>query len=402
MSSIGGRIMVNLIDDGSQLHAVLLCNTPLTQSWTGSAADPDWTVAANQPVIYLDAKSGIDRVTVGAFSWYYNNQLIQFTGNTSNDGKFQMTTYEIETGVTVPALKIIGNLAANGNVDEDTIAFSGTATINGTNVPFRSVISIRISSFSENGGYNAYIDSKDNGGFAIDKDHSSLILYNVLKQAGASGIATIGASAYVAEWYINGSKVTDNSKVGTVTIDGVTYSKLTVAEADITDYAIIECKCFKLEGGSKGAYLLSAFVEVNDLTDPEMMYVSSTISGAGITTSQTTETGEGNENTLRNGQQVNYDVFVAKAEDVTSVFTSYAHFYIQLRTAQNAVYTAALSGADLGSPIASGDFAGFRKLVGSGAATGHGKFLLTAAHVAAMGRKMSGYLLASTEELPTS
>lgn len=399
MSTIGGRIVVSIIDDGSQLHTVLLSNKPLVQFYTGSTGDPDWTQPENQPTIYLDVKNGTTTVPVDSNSikWYHNGSILNFDATTGISGNFKKTTYGADN---VPALKIIGNLAQSENVSEETIMIEGSATVNGASVPFRAYIPITISFFQANGGYGSYITKQGNGGFVLDSTTSSLTLYNVLRQRSATGTSTVGANEYWSEWYINGTQITDTSKVGTITIDGTQYSKLTIVRDDIADYAIVECRAYQKVNSAKGDFIITSSVEVNDMLDDEMMYISSQLyeNGSPVAAS-TSETGEGNENTLRYNQSINYRVSVAKATDPVSYYTSYTNYYIQLRTNLNTVYTGSLSGSDLGTPIASGEFAGYRKLSADLSQNYWGGFTLTYSHIVQMGGKISGYIIASTEAL---
>ena len=78
MSTVSNRFYVEAIDDGSTLHGQLLSTKALTQAWNGSAAIPDWTQAANQPIVFVDLLSGSQKVTPDAGgTWYYNNQEIE-------------------------------------------------------------------------------------------------------------------------------------------------------------------------------------------------------------------------------------------------------------------------------------------------------------------------------------
>lgn len=405
MSGIGGRIAISLIDDGSQIHSLLKSTMTLNQSWTGNAASPDWS-GNNNPIIYADIRNGVTPLdAVSNVKWSYNGTEITFNSNNIStnagiSGVFQKITHN-----SMPALKIIGNLAKSDSVNESVVALSGSVVVDTAVLPVYATINIRLSSFAQNGGYDAYIDSVD-GRFAIENDGDTLYLYNVLKQAGVSDVATVQASDYIAEFYINGVQAA-SSKVTTQTIGGSTYYQLTVGDSDILDYAIIECKCYKKTAGAKGAYIMSSFIEVNDISDPEMMYISSTVGGTGIPSSQTTETGEGNDNSIHAGQYVDYDIWVATSTDVTAVNTMFAHYYIQLLTAQKEVYMGEVANANLGTPIASGSFKGYRKMLSPSTifpsiTSGHGMCRITAEHVKTLGRKMSGSVIASDVELTES
>lgn len=401
MSTIGGRIMISTIEDGATLHTLLMCDAALSQAVKGTSYSPDWSGDNSHPKIYLDVKNGTSHVNVNAGgTWYYKNRAIVFdssNNNISSDGKFQLSTRTVG-GYTYPALLIIGNLADQENSDEQVIAYEGAVTMSESSVAFRATITVTLTFFREQGGYASYIGTTSDHGFNFTADGQSITLYNVLQEAGENSVNTVASTSYTADWYVNGVLVTAQSKLGTVNVGTVSCPSLTLTEGEIVDYAVVECRC--ITGTGESATLVStSYREVNDLSDPEMMYISSVVStaGGGYQSPSTTETGEGNENTLKKGQQVNYDVWVATETDAQAVDTQFKYFYIELRNSLNEAYnTSSLSGTDLQGSAVNGTY---RALNGSGGNTGHGKFMLTYDHVKAMGGKASGILIASTQAL---
>ena len=53
MSSISNRFFVTALDDGTTLHGNLASDKSLSQAWSGTSAIPNWTIASEQPTIYL-------------------------------------------------------------------------------------------------------------------------------------------------------------------------------------------------------------------------------------------------------------------------------------------------------------------------------------------------------------
>ena len=133
---------VGMIIDGDSAQGNIRSTKPLVQMYqkdTGKCV-PDWSVAANQPVIYPVIRSGnenvIKPIVSGTEKWHYNNtpyNVQRFRiGYRSGCGsrKMQTTTYN-NGAVNVPALKIVGNLASASNMDADTIRMDGEIEASG-------------------------------------------------------------------------------------------------------------------------------------------------------------------------------------------------------------------------------------------------------------------------------
>ena len=116
--------------------------------------DSDFTVPANQPIIYplpYSSKQGeyVIPATVGQ-QWYYNNLLVDNAGILDANGnvksayasKFQKTTYTLN-GKTFPALKIIGNLCSKDDQTNKTLYY--VSTINNMQVVCKIDIPINVS-----------------------------------------------------------------------------------------------------------------------------------------------------------------------------------------------------------------------------------------------------------------
>lgn len=108
-------ITIRRLRNGDTLYLTLeIGDKPLFQavdSQTG-AVSPDWTVAANQPVITPNVNSTRENtVNLANHAWSYNGSNLNFNGATSggytldSTGKFAMN---LSTG----ALKIVANLAS--------------------------------------------------------------------------------------------------------------------------------------------------------------------------------------------------------------------------------------------------------------------------------------------------
>lgn len=228
MSTVGSKITLALIEDGSQVHASLLSTIPISQAYTGGSSGtgacyPDWTVPENQPIIYLDIMKETTRIQVNDLrnlSWTYNGRSISNYVNT-----FQVSAVTVSDGSTCTALRIINNLATAQNVDEDLIALEGEVHVGTAWLPFRSTITASITSFAENGYYsqiyslptykptdttffNTYGVADPLIGFIFDNEQSQIVLYNELAQfTPKDGIAHIPYDTYRTKWFINGIEV---------------------------------------------------------------------------------------------------------------------------------------------------------------------------------------------------
>lgn len=113
---------------------------------------PDWTVAANQPVVTPVVTSARgNAVVLSNHQWSYNGVALNFNGATSGDwttdstGKFQLNS---STG----ALKIIANLASTTNIASDSLTYSCVATVAGVEYNLTKSVDIQI----QNVGASSY------------------------------------------------------------------------------------------------------------------------------------------------------------------------------------------------------------------------------------------------------
>jgi hypothetical protein len=173
MSTVSNRFYVEAIDDGSTLHGQLLSTKALTQAWNGSASIPDWTQAANQPIVFVDLLSGTQKVSPDAGgTWYYNNQEITWADSSataiSTDGRFQKVNNYPTSGSPTAAIKIIANIASASNVNTDSISYSGQYTIGGSPIEFNLSTLVKITSASANSvfGFIEFVGSNIRGGLA--------------------------------------------------------------------------------------------------------------------------------------------------------------------------------------------------------------------------------------------
>jgi hypothetical protein len=363
MSSISNRFYITALEDGTTLHGNLAVEGSLSQAWNGQAAVPDWTVAANQPLIYLTLLSGGTLVAPSNdFKWLYNGVEI-----TNADTRFQKTTKSVTYGSTtlaMPALKIVANLASSSNVDVDLITFEGNYVISGTGISFTATAQIRISTIST--GSSLGVINFHNGISDITTKGQVVVAYGMLYNPDGTADNTV-----TTKWYLNDS----STPTAGTTIQGHTNA-YQVAEGQVVDHATIRCEFYK---GS--TLLYTAYASVDDMQDPEFMYVQ--YNG-----------NNGNAASLRQGETASFQIWVGTRTDPTPIGgttnPTYGTIKVKLLDGDGQVITA--SGLATNIPDAAAD--GYRTLPMSG-----GKATITPHYdtVNGVGKKnLTGIILAET------
>lgn len=373
MSSISNRFFVTALEDGTTLHGNLSADGSLSQAWNGTSAVPDWSIAGNQPTIYLTLLSGSELVRPSEnVTWYYNSDEILFDASgtsTSPSGLFKKTTKDVSMGagasVVMPALKIIGNLANSGNVDVDTITFNGEYIINGTGVDFSATAQIRISSISEGSrlGVINFIDGVSD----ITSKGQTLTAYGVLYDPDG----TQSTDNISTKWYLND----DGTAVNGQTIGNV-HNAFQIQEGDVTDHAIVKCEFYNGE-----TLVYTAYAAVDDMQDPEFMYIQ--YNG-----------NNGNAASLRKGETASFQIWVGTRTDTTPIggVTNPTYNTIKVKLLDGDGQVITTSGLSTNIPDVTAD--GYRTLPMSG-----GKATITPHYdtVAGVGRKnLTGIILAET------
>jgi len=308
MSTISNKFYVTALEDGTTLHGQLSVDKTLTQAWSGQNAVPDWTQVSNQPTLYITLLNGATLVAPdNNYKWFYNGSEITFSStpasitieggvvltgfySTSPTNLFFKTAKSITVGgrtVSTPALRVVGNIAGSQNVDTIPIRFEGSYTAGGAALKFSSELPIRISRLTANGflGLIEFVDGKVN----ITNDDEEVTMYAVLYNS--DGVVT---DPYTTMWYVN------NSATGTAgqTIGGHANA-FKITENDIVDSATIRCEFIR-----SGNVEYTAYVTIDDMQDPEYMYIQ--YNG-----------NNGNAASLRKDESVTFSVWIGKTDDPT-------------------------------------------------------------------------------------
>ena len=225
--SAQGSITIKRLRNGDSLFLTLETNgIPLYQGVDpeSGAVSPDWTQAANQPVITPHANSVRGNlVTLSNHAWYYNSSTVplNFNGATSGDwttdstGKFQLNSI---TG----ALKIIANLASLSNIANDSLIYRAVATVAGVEYNVEKSIDILI----QNVGASSYV------GFIISSTEQLTSLVTTATLTTQLQLAAEAINSYHVKWYKDDTEWVDKAgqKTITVTRDDVDGTQLFIAE----------------------------------------------------------------------------------------------------------------------------------------------------------------------------
>lgn len=381
MSRISNRFFVTALEDGSTLHGNLSVDGSASQAWNGTSAVPDWTVAAKQPTIYLTLLNGTTYVQPESnFQWLYNGVQITFDPTTGKSitpkaNVFQKTTYTVGQK-TMPALKIIGNLAFDENVDNDTITFNGNYSV-GTNTPlsFSATTLIRITKIAA-GGYVGML-SFLNGVADITEKNQQIKIYANLFGGNDGG----AVDSFTTDWYVNDTKIPSaeypNTHTQTITVDTKQYQGLVLDERDVVDNAIVRCE-FSVNNVLK----YTTYVNVDDMQDPEFMYIQ--FNGANA-----------NSASLRKDESVKFYIWVGKREDPTRD-AAYTSFKVKFLDSNGDIIDGDISSFNTGADTA--DANGWRDLPVEGSGENVGKAYVTIPYLMAnaFGKNITGILLAQT------
>lgn len=409
MSSIGNRFFVTALEDGTTLHGNLSVDGSLSQAYNkgSNSVQPDWsttgsTASASQPTIMVTLLNGVNYIGTDSSSqngyiseqkWFYNNngtdsEIIfsesltiyyteggeEVTGYLSTSpssiaGKFLKTTKSISVpttpslSVTVPALRIVQNLASSTNVDVDTITFKGKYNTGGNGeLDFQATAQIRISEISS-GGYVGTITFANGISDITQRPQTITMTANLY---GATG----GTPSFETAWYMNGTLVQAKSNTNSL-VAGSEYDSQFPNRPYVTDNAVIQCDFYV-----NNTIVYQEFVSIDDMTDDEYMYI------------QYANGANGNAASLRKGGTANFVIWIGK-QDNSSVLTEWAYFQVKLLDGSGNVIYGSISG------IGAADANGWRNLNVDGT-THKASCPITYDLVSDNGMNITGILRAST------
>lgn len=269
MSTVTNQCFIQAVGSGETLHASLVPKKPLSQSYNSSSQVymPDWTDENEKPVIYLSMLAGATpKAPVGAGAWYYNGTLLEWNGNNctnytyqsggSTEPLFVKTTEDVGPSgspVTMPALKINGNLASSGNVDLDTIRWVGMGEMDGVNHDIDLTLPVRLAEWNGTGFFGQILF---NNGISVIRTADG----SVTATARLYKDSLLAQSEYRCIWKLNDQVI------------GTDVYTVTVQQSQVTDYAILECFFYKYSDTAHANLLTVASEGIDDEQDPEYLY----------------------------------------------------------------------------------------------------------------------------------
>ena len=210
--SAQGSLTVRRLRNGDIIFITLENNgKPLYQGIdpTTGTVTPDWTVAANQPVItpVINTTRG-NPVVMTAQVWKYNGVQLNFNGD-ETEGWKNDSTGKFSIYVSTGALKIIGNLASDINIANDTLTYTCVATVAGVEYNVSKSIDIRIQYVGATSYYGYLTASTEQLTEAVTEATLNTSLF----------LNTSEISAYYVKWYKDSVLWTDNNGLKSITVD---------------------------------------------------------------------------------------------------------------------------------------------------------------------------------------
>ena len=225
-NNIQGSLTVRRLRSGDSLSLYLSSSVDLYQGvdeGTGTIS-PDWTVAANQPVITPTASSMRgSAVTLSNFVWKNGGSTITF-GTASNGWKTSTSPAGVYMlNEATGALKIVKNLASKTNIANDILTFSCTATVAGVEYAISKDITVRIQTV----GASSYAASISATSIVLDQNTPESTL-TVKLQLGTNWLTTFYTKWYKDDEFL--STLSSSAKTITVDRDDVQGSQLYICE----------------------------------------------------------------------------------------------------------------------------------------------------------------------------
>ena len=251
-------ITIRRLRNGDTLYLTLeIGSNPLFQavdSQTG-AVGPDWTVAANQPVITPNVNSTRgNTVDLASHAWTYNGSTLNFDGATSG-GYTLDSTGKFAMDLTTGALKIVANLASIANMGNDTLQYEVDATVGGVTYHLTRSVDVQIQA----AGASSYFGFINASTTQLDSSHASATLTANL------WLSTSAVGSFYVKWYKGSTPWT--------AMNGQTSVTLNRSDIDAAQLVIAE---FYLNSGDAN-YVARAAITILDTLDEIIVvpYISS-------------------------------------------------------------------------------------------------------------------------------
>ena len=268
MSKTGAAFSVRFLRNGDQITIV---RNIITSSGQGAAlfqvvdpnsgnVTPNWTVAANQPIVQISARSAAGYpVEISDVRFAFDGTTLNFTYNgsawvtASNDSRFQS---RINAGKY--ELKIVGNIASNTVISNKQITYEVSYVSNAMSDRVQGSVDVLI----QQAGSDSHIVQITTNRVELDASNTSATL--TVKAMYGTEDVKIGSNGYSIEWYQDGVK-----------LDGQTAATLTVTRNMVTGGSIFIAKLKK-----DGNMVAQDSQRINDIADEYQIAYTPTDAGS--------------------------------------------------------------------------------------------------------------------------
>lgn len=249
MNAAQGSITIKRLRTGDSLYLSFDLNgIDLFQGVNpeSGAVVPDWTQAANQPVITPRVQSvrGYN-VVLSQHTWLYGGLNIAFTVD-NGDGWFADAAGRFHLNMTTGALKIVKNLASLDNVGNDVLTYKCVASVMGVEYALNKDIDVRIQAVGSSSYIGSLLASPSNQLSAAQPT-------TILKSSLLLGMEKI--TEYHTKWFKDSEAWA--SKNG--------QKEVTVTRDDVHGAQLFICEFYKSE--SDGTPVCRMGIRVLDISD---------------------------------------------------------------------------------------------------------------------------------------
>lgn len=223
-NSTQGSITIKRLRTGGSLFVTFNLNAPLFQNVDkdSGVVSPDWSQAANQPVITPVVTSSLgNTVTLNNHMWYYDDDELDFTGEVREDGFKTDSTGKFAMHPDTGALRILTNLASKENFVSDIFKYKVMATVADVEYKVEKEIELLIQQM----GASSYVGYVLTSTAQLTSEYPEATLTTKLYSQGNE------KTDYYVRWYKDNEEWTDmnGGKEVTVKQSDVSGSQLFVA-----------------------------------------------------------------------------------------------------------------------------------------------------------------------------
>lgn len=249
---IATRDIINENGDGAGLFQTVDPNTGVVA--------PDWTVAANQPIIRLGVRSSAGfPAEITGVTWAYAGKTLQFPALTNT---FQTATNDDRFAARINGkyneLRILKNLASPTVVANQQFSYEINYISNALSDRIQGSVDVLIQA----AGADSHLLQITTNRVEIDDNNPTATL-TAVAQYGV-GSVTIGTNGYAIKWYQDG-----------VELAGKTGSTLTVDRSMVTGGSVFVAKLF-LDGNA----VAQDAQRINDIADEYQIAYEPTNAGS--------------------------------------------------------------------------------------------------------------------------